>query len=124
MGLMVAASASSLSAGSAPPPRPSPIDRGRVWEGGIKAMLNTAWAVIRNGKIELLQPLELLEGAKVLITTLFASDESHFWLAASHSALAEVWDNPFDILRSCVILRVLAGRRMRRRIRASSDDDV
>jgi len=56
-------------------------------------MPNTAWAVIRNGKIELLQPLELPEGTKVLVTPLLESD---FWLTASHRALAKVWDNSDD----------------------------
>jgi hypothetical protein len=56
-------------------------------------MLNTAWAVIRNGKIELLQPLELPEGTRVLVTPLLESD---FWLTAGHSALAKVWDNSDD----------------------------
>jgi hypothetical protein len=60
-------------------------------------MLNTAWAVIRNGKIELLEPLDPPEGTKVLVTPLVERDESHFWSAASQSTLAEVWDNPDDV---------------------------
>jgi hypothetical protein len=59
-------------------------------------MLNTVWAVIREGKIEPLEPLDLPEVTKVLVTPLLEEDRSRFWRDASQSSLAEVWDNPED----------------------------
>jgi hypothetical protein len=59
-------------------------------------MLQTVWAVVHEGKIELQEQIPLAEGARVLVTILPPDDEADFWLAASQSALAEVWDNPED----------------------------
>jgi hypothetical protein len=59
-------------------------------------MLQAVWAVVREGKIQLLEDVALAEGAKVLVTLMAADDEEQFWLAASQKALAEVWDNPQD----------------------------
>ena len=42
-------------------------------------MLNTIWAVIRDGKIEPLEQINLPEGARVLIT-LLPDEETQFWL--------------------------------------------
>ncbi|WP_445174349.1 hypothetical protein [Microcoleus sp.] len=42
-------------------------------------MLKTLWATVRQGKIELLESLELPEGAKVLVT-LLPDEEGEFWL--------------------------------------------
>jgi hypothetical protein len=61
-----------------------------------EAMLQTVWAVVREGKIELLENVQLAEGTKVLVTLVGAEDEERFWLAASETALADVWDNPQD----------------------------
>ena len=58
-------------------------------------MLNKVPAVVRNGKIELLERLDLPEGTRVFVTVL-PDDESQFWLNASQSALGAVWDNPED----------------------------
>ena len=58
-------------------------------------MLNTIWAVIREGKIEPLEQIKLPEGEKVLITFL-PDDEVQFWLGASQVALDEIWDNSED----------------------------
>lgn len=57
-------------------------------------MLNTAWAVVREGKIELLEPANLPEGRKVLVTILPASDENLFWLNASQPSLQQIWEHP------------------------------
>lgn len=57
-------------------------------------MLNTVRAVVREGKIELLEKVELPEGVEVLVTPLV--DESDFWLNASVSSLDSVWDNSED----------------------------
>ncbi|MBC8163033.1 MAG: antitoxin family protein [Roseiflexaceae bacterium] len=58
-------------------------------------MLSTIRAVVRNGKIELLEPISLTEGVQVLVTVLTDEDQS-FWQAASSSTLERVWDNDED----------------------------
>jgi hypothetical protein len=58
-------------------------------------MLQTLWATIRQGKIELLESMELPEGTKVLVT-LLPDDETGFWLQASQVSLDAVWDNTED----------------------------
>ena len=57
-------------------------------------MLNTIRAVVRDGKIKLLEKVESPEGTEVLVTPLV--DEPDFWLAASESSLDSVWDNEED----------------------------
>jgi hypothetical protein len=57
-------------------------------------MLNTAWAIVREGKIELLEPANLPEGRKVLVTILPESDENLFWLNASQPSLQQIWEHP------------------------------
>ena len=59
-------------------------------------MLKTVWGVVRGGKIELLEKVNLPEDARALITILPVPDESNFWLGVSQPALAEIWDNPQD----------------------------
>ena len=58
-------------------------------------MLNTVRAVVREGKIELLEPLDLPEGTRVLVTPLIDED-TLFWARASHVALDAIWDNTED----------------------------
>ena len=58
-------------------------------------MLNTIHAVVRDGKIELLEPVTLPDGAYVLVTVL-QEDEREFWQQASESAIRRVWDNAED----------------------------
>ena len=58
-------------------------------------MLSTIHAVVRDGKIELLEPVSLPEGAHLLVTILVDDDQA-FWQQASESALKRVWDNPED----------------------------
>ena len=58
-------------------------------------MLETLWATIRQGKIELLEATELPEGTRVLVT-LLPDDETEFWLQASQVSLDVVWDNAED----------------------------
>jgi hypothetical protein len=60
------------------------------------SMLKTLWATIQKGKIELLEPSELAEGAKVLVTVLSDDYESEFWLRASQTSLDAVWNNTED----------------------------
>jgi len=61
-------------------------------------MLQTLWATIRQGKIELLESTELPEGTRVLVTLLpdDPDDEAGFWLQASQMSLDAVWDNTED----------------------------
>jgi predicted DNA-binding antitoxin AbrB/MazE fold protein len=58
-------------------------------------MMQTLWAVIHGGKIELAEPVDLPEGAKVLVT-LLSEDETRFWTDASQKSLAAIWDNAED----------------------------
>jgi len=58
-------------------------------------MSNKVRAVVRNGKIELLDNVELPERTKLLVL-LPPDDELQFWTEASLSSLDAVWDNPED----------------------------
>ncbi len=58
-------------------------------------MLNTLWATVRQGKIELLESSELPEGVRVLVTVL-PDNEPQFWVDASQTSLDAVWDNTED----------------------------
>ncbi|MEM9264441.1 MAG: hypothetical protein AAGA46_02855 [Cyanobacteria bacterium P01_F01_bin.13] len=58
-------------------------------------MLQTLWATVRNGKIELLEVTELPEGTQILVTLLPDNDAS-FWLQASQPSLDAIWDNDED----------------------------
>lgn len=57
-------------------------------------MLQTIRAIVKDGKIELLEHIDLPEGTEILVTPLL--DETDFWSKASHSALEKVWDNSED----------------------------
>jgi hypothetical protein len=57
-------------------------------------MLNTIRAIVREGKIELLEKVEIPEGTEVLVTPLI--DETGFWLNVSESSLDAIWDNSED----------------------------
>ncbi|MDI6770457.1 MAG: hypothetical protein QMD04_12400 [Anaerolineales bacterium] len=59
-------------------------------------MLQTVWAEIRDGKIELLEGVPLPEGAKVIVTLLSEEDDTMFCLSASEYSLAEIWKNTGD----------------------------
>lgn len=58
-------------------------------------MINTIWAVVREGKIVPLEEIEVPEGTRALVT-LLPEEETDFWLAASDSSLNAVWDNAED----------------------------
>ncbi|CAD0231743.1 conserved hypothetical protein [Planktothrix agardhii] len=58
-------------------------------------MLRTFWGTVRQGKIELLDSTDLVEGTQVLVT-LIANDEAEFWLQTSQVSLNAVWDNAED----------------------------
>ena len=55
--------------------------------------MKTVWAVVREGKIELLENISLKEGARVLVTLMPDDDEQQFWLDVSDRSLVEVWEN-------------------------------
>ncbi len=59
-------------------------------------MLTTFWATVQKGKIELLETLELPEGAKVLVTLLPPEEDSEFWLRANQTSVDQVWGNEED----------------------------
>lgn len=61
-----------------------------------ESMLKTVWAVVSEGRIELLESVPLAEGARVLVTLMPESDERQFWIRASESALSTIWDNTED----------------------------
>ncbi len=58
-------------------------------------MLHSVLATVHAGQIQLCEDVNLPEGAKLLVTVL-PDDEDDFWLAASQSSLAAVWDNSED----------------------------
>ena len=58
-------------------------------------MLKTLWAMVRQGKIELLELADLPEGTRVLVT-LLPDDEADFWQLASQPSLDAIWDNAED----------------------------
>ena len=58
-------------------------------------MPNTVWAIVREGRIELLEHVDLSEGTRVLVTIL-GNGDTQFWLRASEDLLKGVWGNPED----------------------------
>ena len=61
--------------------------------------MKTFLATVHQGKIELLEPTELSEGTKVLIT-LFPDKKADFYLQASQVSLDVIWDNVEDDIYS------------------------
>ena len=57
-------------------------------------MLNTIRAIVREGRIELLEQVEIPEGTEVLVTPLI--EETDFWLKASENSLDAIWNNSED----------------------------
>ena len=49
--------------------------------------------IIRGGKIEPLEEVNLPDGSKVWVT-LLADDEADFWFQASQASIDTIWDNP------------------------------
>lgn len=56
-------------------------------------MLTTVRAIVREGKIQLLESVNLPEGSELLVT-IISEDESIFWANASLSSLQQIWDHP------------------------------
>jgi hypothetical protein len=58
-------------------------------------MPKTVWAAFSQGKVELLKPISVPDGARILVTIL-PDNDSEFWLKANQTSLAAVWDNDED----------------------------
>jgi predicted DNA-binding antitoxin AbrB/MazE fold protein len=58
-------------------------------------MMSTIRAIVRDGKIELLESVNLPDGVQVLVTVL-TDEEQTFWQHASESSLKRIWENPED----------------------------
>ncbi len=58
-------------------------------------MMNTVWAVVREGRIVTLENIEVPEGTRVLVTML-PEDDSSFWSATSESSLGAAWSKRED----------------------------
>lgn len=58
-------------------------------------MLKTLWATVRQGKVELIEPAEIPEGSRLLVTVL-PDDDAEFWLQSSQPSLDAIWDNAED----------------------------
>jgi hypothetical protein len=58
-------------------------------------MPKTVWATFRQGKVELLEQMEVPDGTRVLVTIL-PEQEEEFWLQSSQVSLDAVWDNEED----------------------------
>ena len=58
-------------------------------------MLKTVWAVIREGSIHPLEPIDLHEGKRALVT-LLPDEEKQSWTQASQASLDSIWDNTED----------------------------
>ena len=63
-------------------------------------MLNTVRAVVHQGKIEVVEPVNLPEGTTVLVTLLpetpLTDGDTLFWSRISQGALDTIWDNAGD----------------------------
>jgi hypothetical protein len=66
--------------------------------------MNTVKAVVRQGHIELLNPIQIPEGTEVLVA-IPSPDEADFWTGASQSALDSVWNNPEDDIYEQLLAR-------------------
>lgn len=58
-------------------------------------MPKTVWATFSQGIVELSEPIAIPDGTRILVTIL-PDDETEFWLKASQTSLAAVWDNDED----------------------------
>jgi RNase P/RNase MRP subunit p30 len=67
-------------------------------------MYHAVWAVVREGQIELLEPIELPEGAPILVT-LLTSEGFEFWQQVSQASLGTVWDHAEDDIYALLLER-------------------
>jgi len=60
-------------------------------------MQNAARAIVHDGKIEMVDEIDLPEGTRLLVTVVSEEDEEKaFWMAASLPAMQALWDNEED----------------------------
>jgi hypothetical protein len=57
-------------------------------------MSNSIRAIVREGRIELLEQIEIPEGTEVLVAPL--NEEADFWSMASEDAIDAIWNNSED----------------------------
>ena len=72
-----------------------PMERRTVSLDGGETMIRTVRGVVREGKIELLDAVDLHEGARLLVMVVPDEDDA-FWSRVSEPALDAVWDNAED----------------------------
>lgn len=60
-------------------------------------MLNTVRAVIRDGKVEFAEKIDVPDGTEFLVT-IIPDDDAEFWFKVSQSSLGPIWENPEDDL--------------------------
>jgi hypothetical protein len=57
--------------------------------------MNTIRAIVRHGKIEFLEPVEISEGTEVSVMVPSTADNK-FWMAVSERSLDAIWKNAGD----------------------------
>jgi hypothetical protein len=67
-------------------------------------MPKTVWATFSQGKVELSEPIAIPDGTRILVTIL-PDDENEFWIKASQTSLAAVWDNDEDDIYAQLLQR-------------------
>lgn len=58
-------------------------------------MLNTVWAIVKEGKIVTLSDIAAPEGTKAIVTLMY-EDDTEFWQRASQQSLSKIWENEED----------------------------
>ncbi len=59
-------------------------------------MLTTVRAVVKDGRIQLLEPIEIADGTEVLVTVPTDDEDREFLMRITEQAFAAIWDNPED----------------------------
>jgi hypothetical protein len=65
--------------------------------------MRTFLGVLRQGKIELLEPVPLPDGTKLLVSLVPQDSEETFWRQVSDQSLASVWDNAEDDIYAALL---------------------
>ncbi len=65
-------------------------------------MASTVLAIIREERIDTLEPINFPDGVRVLVTVRSAED-GEFWLGASQKSLREVWNNTEDDVSAALL---------------------
>lgn len=58
-------------------------------------MLTTVRAIARDGRVELLENIQVADGTELLVTILSGND-AEFWLKCIQSSLDRIWNNQED----------------------------